>query len=185
MQIAVYPGSFNPLHTGHLAIMECLSANPSFDCTYMVVSPWNPLKGADGGLNAQDRLDAARSAVERHPELKVRVDDIEFGMEPPYYTIRTLDALRAREPGNGFTLVMGADNLCDIRRWRDWGRILEDYGVAVYPRLRYDAASAREGLLAENGKFRITLLDAPRVDISSSEIRRAEAQGLDMSEYRI
>ena len=50
------------------------------------------------------------------------VDDIELRMDPPHYTIKTLDALKLREPDNDFTLVIGADNLQSIKRWRDFPR---------------------------------------------------------------
>ena len=124
MDIAVYSGSFNPLHIGHLAIIRHIIDAAGFDCVYLIVSPKNPLKdgiSADSGL---DRYNAAVAAVARHFDntdrrnvndcervRKVIVDDIELKMPPPHYTIRTLDALKEREPGNNFTLIIGADNL--------------------------------------------------------------------------
>ena len=133
------------------------------------------------------------------------VDDIELGMPAPQYTIRTLDAIAEREPGNSFTFVLGADNLADIRRWKDYGRILSDYGVAVYPRQGYDMGMTRADLMSEcvrpavqapaagpaadsacpdNGIYKITLMEnAPMVDISSSELRAAFAAGIDASAY--
>ena len=105
MRIAVYPGSFDPLHIGHLAILRHLSG--MFDLVYLVISPQNPFKDAAKADNARQRLEAAKAAVKRYPDLRVKVEDIEFGMPAPQYTIRTLDALRAREPQNQFTLVMG------------------------------------------------------------------------------
>lgn len=205
MRIAVYSGSFNPLHIGHLAIMRYLTEDMGFDMVYLVVSPKNPIKDTVSADTGSERYEAAVEAVARHPELKVRVDGIELEMPAPQYTIRTLDALAAREPDNTFVFVLGADNLADIRRWRDYGRILSDYGVAVYPRKGYDMARIRADLMAEcvrpavqapaagpdagsarpgNGIYRITLMeDAPVVDISSSELRAAFAAGIDASAY--
>ena len=131
MRIAVYSGSFNPLHIGHLAIMQHL--RDRFDWTYLVVSPKNPLKDSISADTGTDRYRAAVQAVCRHPELKVWVEDIELGMEPPHYTIRTLDALKARESEHDYTLVIGADNLADIHRGRDCDRIMTEDGLAVYP----------------------------------------------------
>ena len=111
MKVAVYSGSFNPLYVGHMAIMEYLTRTAGFDCVYLVVSPQNPFKDASNVLTGAERYAAAVEAVKRHPGLRVRVDDIELGMDPPHYTIRTLDALRRREKDNSFTLVVGADNL--------------------------------------------------------------------------
>lgn len=189
MKIAVYSGSFNPLHIGHQAIMEYLTESMGFDMVYLIVSPKNPIKLTVSAETGRERYEAAVAAVERHPELKVKVDDIELDMPAPQYTIKTLDALAAREPDNTFTFVLGADNLADIRRWRDYGRILADYGVVVYPRKGFDMKQIKETLMQEclgmQGKqYRICLMeDAPIVDISSTELRAAFAAGIDASAY--
>ena len=182
---AVYSGSFNPLHIGHKAIMEYLTREQAFDLVYLVVSPQSPFKGAENNLTARDRFDAAVAAVARHPELNVRVDDIELTMDPPQYTIRTLDALKARDPEYDFTLVIGADNLAGFNKWRDYRRILVEYGVVVFPRTGYDAEAIRKELVSEEGgdRYRIRIMsDAPLVDISSTEIRNGLRGGRDMSE---
>lgn len=183
MRIAVYSGSFNPLHIGHLAIMEYLSHSRSCDWVYLVVSPKNPLKDSISADSGDERYLAAVEAVRRHPRLHVWVEDIELHMEPPQYTIRTLEALKTREPGNDFRLVMGADNLQGIRRWREFRRILTEYGVIVYPRKGYDLEEIKAGLLEECKDYKIELMDAPMVDISSTEIREGLASGRDMSEW--
>lgn len=220
MKIAVYSGSFNPLHIGHQAIMEYLTEKAGFDWVYLVISPKNPLKDSISADSAKARYMAAVEAVKRHPELHVWIDDIEMNMEPPHYTIRTLDALKRREPENEFTLIIGADNLDDIHRWRDFPRILMDYGVAVFPRKGSDAEATRtrlmlecaaapspyshdtevvahdeDGLMEDNPQslqgfenlldhiYQIRVLDAPMVDISSTEIRQGIAEGRNMSEY--
>lgn len=207
----MYSGSFNPLHIGHQAIMEYLTRQKEFDWVYLVVSPQNPFKAAENNLTARDRYDAAVAAVKRHPELNVWVDDIELSMEPPHYTIRTLDALKKREPQNDFTLVIGADNLESIHKWRDFPRLLSEYGVAVYPRRGTDLDVLRRQLYEECLKspapyvldpsgtypeggminleddfeslYHITILDQPMVDISSTEIREAISRGEDVSRY--
>ena len=182
-KIAVYSGSFDPLHIGHQAIMEQLTPENGFDGCYLVISPQNPLKTNLPQYSAAQRYRNALAAVKRHPGLRVRVDDIEFGMEPPYYTIRTLDALKEREPDNRFILVIGADNLAVIRHWRDYARILLEYGVAVYPRKGFDLETLRRSLLNENSLYDIAVIEAPLVDISSTQIREGMARGEDMSAY--
>ncbi len=152
MKIAVYSGSFNPLHKGHQAIMEYLTKNADFDWVYLVVSPKNPLKDSISADSGRDRYNAAVEAVKRHPELHVWVDDIELDMDPPHYTIKTLDALKRREPENDFTLIIGADNLDSIHQWRDFQRILMDYGVAVFPRRGSDLQETRRKLMEECAK---------------------------------
>ena len=210
MRIAVYSGSFDPLHIGHQAIMEYLTREKAFDWVYLVISPQNPFKDPSKALSAERRYRAAIAAVRRHPELHVWVDNIELSMDPPHYTIRTLDALRRREPQNEFTLVVGADNLENMLRWRDAPRILSEYGVAVYPRKGFDVNKIREilynkmltlpsayaldassqhdspgtiGFEDAEHLFKIEIIDAPIIDISSTRIREGLAAGKDMSEW--
>lgn len=184
MNIAVYSGSFNPLHIGHLAIMKYLVSEGGFDCVYLIVSPKNPLKDGISSKSGQARYKAAIAAVNRHfPHGKIRVDDIELTMPEPHYTIRTLDALREREPHNTFTIVMGADNLADIRRWKDYKRILTEYGAAVYPRSGHDLNVVKEDLMREDVSYRISILKAETVDMSSTAIRNAIAAGEDPSAW--
>lgn len=184
-KVAVYSGSFNPLHIGHLAIIKHMLEVADFDMVYLIVSPKNPLKDSISSDSARDRFNAAVEAVNRHfsPDSGVKVDDIELTMPEPHYTIRTLDALREREPENNFTFVMGADSLGDIRRWRDYTRILKEFGVAVFPRKGYDLETIKADLLKEDPAYKITLLKAEMVDISSTTIREAIASGDDPSAW--
>ncbi len=184
MKIAVYSGSFNPLHIGHKAIIEYLTGKMDFDEVYLIVSPQNPLKGPCDDPDGIKRTEAAKKAVSAYG-LKAKVDDIEIGMPAPQYTINTLDALKRREPDNEFTLVIGADNLDRMHMWKDYRRILSEYGVLVYPRKGYDMKRICDGLMAESGKYRITLADAPTVDVSSTEIREGLASGEDMNDVML
>jgi nicotinate-nucleotide adenylyltransferase len=189
MNIAVYSGSFNPLHIGHLAIMKHLIEKAGFDMVYLVVSPKNPLKDSISSDSGHERYLAAVEAVNRHfsstspqaADAKIKVDDIELNMPEPHYSIRTLRALQEREPQNTFTLVMGADNLAGIRRWKEYRQILADFGTAVFPREGFDLTKIRQDLLDEGPEYRIRLLDAPLVTVSSTEIRNALSQGKDIS----
>lgn len=210
MKIAVYSGSFDPLHTGHYAIMKRLTRDKEFDWVYLVISPQNPFKDKSKAFNAEERYRNAIAAVRRHPELHVWVDNIELEMPAPHYTIKTLDALKKREPDNDFTLVVGADNLSEIKKWRDAPRILGEYGVVVYPREGFDCEKIREVLYSEFSKnpapyvldgsqihttpgtfsfeefeniCNIKIIDAPVINISSTRIREAEERGIDMSEW--
>lgn len=210
MKIAVYSGSFNPLHIGHKAIMKYLTDEGRFDKVYLVVSPKNPLKNTVDESSAKIRFENAVKILKKYPELKVLADDIELGMSPPYYTIKTLDALKAREPENDFTLVMGADNLSCIREWKHFPRLLTDYGVIVYPRKGFDIQTLKKALIKEyisspepyvldasfypgetgmntledilSTAYNIRLITAPLIDVSSTEIREAMDLGKNVSE---
>lgn len=181
MRTAVYSGSFDPLHIGHLAILRSLCESALYDRVLLVISPQNPFKDPSRAANARLRFEAAKSAVARYPELaKVEVSDIELGMEPPHYTLKTLELLHSLNPEDSFTLVIGADNLASMRRWYEYGRLLLEYGVIVFPRDSYDIAELRAELLAENGAYRIATIDAPLVNVSSTYIRESIALGRDV-----
>ena len=77
---------------------------------------------------------------------------------------------------------MGADNLDSIRKWRDYTRILKEFGVAVYPRKGFDLDKIKQDLLEEDPAYKIQILNAGMVDISSTEIRNILATGGDASE---
>jgi len=181
MNVAVYSGSFNPLHKGHLAILRHLTEVAGYDCVYLIVTPQSPFKDAND--TGKERYEAALAALRRHPEVRARALDIELRMDPPHYTVRTLEALQAKEPANRFTLVVGADNLESFPRWKDYGRILREWGIAVFPRKGYHRGHLKARLLREDPSYRIRLLKAPLVTISSTEIREGIAAGRDMSSW--
>lgn len=183
MRIAVYSGSFNPLHKGHEAIIRFLTEKAGFDMVYLVVTPLNPFKVKHSLPAGEERFNAALAAVSRHPDLRVQVKDTELHMPPPQYTVRTLDTLQAKEPENDFTLVIGADNLEAFPRWKYYSRILLEYGVVVFPRKGFHRGHLKARLLREDSRYRIELLKAPLVNISSTEIREGLAAGLDMSSW--
>ena len=183
MNVAVYSGSFRPLHIGHMAVIEYLLEKAGYDMVYLIVSPSNPFKDSGLGVSAGERLAAAREVVSRHPLCgRILVDDIEFGMPRPSYTINTLDALKAREPENAFTLVVGGDCFHEITSWREGGRILSEYGVAVYPREGSDISADCASLLGAHPEYRIRLLeDAQKINVSSTQIREMLAEGGDVT----
>ena len=187
MKVAVYSGSFNPLHIGHLAIMKYMVEEAFYDMVYLIVSPKNPLKDGISSDSGTDRYKAAVEAVKRHfcdtegQTGKVLVDDIELTMPEPHYTIRTLKALKQREPANKFTFIMGADSLADIRRWKDYQSLLSEFGTAVFPRKGHDLKKIRQDLLEENPAYLIDILDAEMVDMSSTQIREHLSKGEDIS----
>lgn len=198
MNIAVYSGSFNPFHKGHLTVVRYMLEHCAFDKVYLIVSPQNPFKDSSIADSGDMRLRSVNEAIERNGlATYVLVDDIEFGMPLPSYTVRTLDALQAREPENRFSLIVGGDNLHTMLSWHEGERIMTQYGIVVYPREGYnlvrDCRVLREKhhnaerIFSDSPEFRhkplrIKLLrDAPLIDISSSQIREMVSRGEDVS----
>lgn len=132
----------------------------------MVVSPESPFKKGNDDT-AEKRLAAVRRKVAKLiPE--VVVSDIEFGLPKPNYTINTLRALSRQEPDTDFVIAMGADNIDGIERWREWEAIVNNYEIWVYPRKGYDVEEKCR-------RMGVRYVDAPLVNISSSEIRQGTA----------
>ena len=164
--VALYFGTFNPLHIGHVNILKYLCGCSDIDEVRMIVSPQSPFK-EEVSSNDDARLARVRSKIAKLG-LDVTVSDIEYQLERPSYTINTLRHLQAAEPDTHFILVMGADNLEGFKRWKDWQEIVTDFEIWVYPRPGfYNAAELCRDLQAK-------LLDAPLTDISSTEIRNGQ-----------
>ena len=176
-KIAVYSGSFDPLHIGHKAILEEISKN--FDWVYLMVTPQNPLKNRKSS-DVNERINNAHNALLRNELFNVTVSSIEREMLPPYYTIRTLDELKKQTPINDIVLIIGADNLQNIREWKDYKRILLEYGVLVFPRGDFGIEKLnelKEELLKENSEYMIKINNTLIPNVSSTEIRNALEKG--------
>lgn len=166
-------GSFNPIHNGHLGLARYLLAHHNCDEIWFVVSPCNPFKVNQELLPEEQRLQLVQAAIAGTPQLKTC--DIEFNLPRPSYTIDTLHQLSARYPDRIFTLIIGADNLQEFHRWKNYRELLAQYPVLVYPREGYD--------ISDIHLPNVTLTNAPLFPVSSTEIRRKVAAGEDISEF--
>lgn len=161
-------GSFNPVHTGHLILAEYFATRTDLAEVWLVVSPQSPFKVGESLLPDTERLALLKLAVAGNPRL--RAEDIELGLPRPSYTIATLDALRARHPTHEFVLLMGADNLAGLPRWRAADRLLHEFDVYVYPR--------PGAHLPDLGSFpRAQVVQAPLLDVSATFIRASIQAG--------
>ncbi len=174
--IGILGGSFNPVHLGHLMLASYLSQWGYVDQVWLTLSPQNPLKSPDELIPDVKRLVMLNLAIKGAENIDVC--DIELTMPLPSYTVNTLDLLAGRHPDKNFRLIVGSDNWAIFDRWREYGRILDTYGVIVYPRPGYPVT--REEARRVEG---MTLADAPTVNISSTFIRKAIAVGRDMTYF--
>ncbi len=172
---ALFFGSFNPIHNGHLQIARYLLDKKWCEEVWFIVSPQNPFKQNAALADEQQRLKMVQAAVAGDP--RMRVSDIEFGMSRPSYTIHTLEALSARYPDRAFALVIGSDNLRNFHRWYRSGEIAAAYPIFVYPRTGSDSETADYRLNYPN----IRPVPAPLFPLSSTEIREKVQQGEDVS----
>lgn len=179
MKVGLYFGSFNPVHVGHLIIANHMVEKGELDQVWLVVSPHNPHKTKDSLLADHHRLALVKEAVEDNP--KLRASDIEFGLDQPNYTVKTLAYLREQYPDYQFSLIMGEDNLRSLHRWYNYEAIL-NYQILVYPRV-YTAQEIESQPQSEHllDHPNIQLLeDVPLMKVSSSFIRTAIGNGEDV-----
>lgn len=138
-RIGLLGGSFNPAHEGHRHVAEVALRALRLDQVWMLVSPGNPLKPAVGMAPFAERLASARRVADG---VRVVATDIEARLGSRY-TFRTLALLRARFRRVAFVLVLGADNLLQLPRWRRWRAIARQTPLAVLPRPGYSRAALR------------------------------------------
>ena len=168
MRIAIFSGSFNPIHNGHLAIARETLAQNAADELWFLVSPQNPLKKNIDLLPEADRLEMVKLAVENEKGMKA--SDFEFHLPRPTYTINTLEKLRENYPGHQFKLLIGGDNLVIFRKWIEYRRIIDEFGLIVYPRPDFNDENLPQ--------FPNTILiSAPLINLSATEIREKLNKG--------
>ena len=168
MKVGLFFGSFNPIHIGHLIIANIMAETTDLKKVWMVVSPQNPFKPSKGLLHEFDRFDMVRAAVYDH--YKIEACDIEFHLPKPSYTIHTLVHLSEKHPDKEFKVVMGEDNLVNFVKWKNHERILEDYGLYVYPRPRTQLSDLKS-------HPNVKMVDAPMLDISATFLRKCIRNG--------
>jgi nicotinate-nucleotide adenylyltransferase len=144
-RIGILGGSFNPAHAGHLHIARQLRRRLRLDQIWLMVSPGNPLKAANGMAPLADRLASARHIADGR---RIIATDIEARLGTRY-TVDTLRALRRIFPAARFVWLMGADNLEGFPRWRGWRQIAAMMPFAVHPRPTYNLR-ALAGLAAHH-----------------------------------
>ena len=143
-------GSFNPAHGGHRRISLFALRALGLEEVWWLVSPGNPLKPEKGMAPLAARMKSAQEAARRAP---IRVTAFEHRVGTRY-TIDTLRALKRRYPKRRFVWLMGADNLAQFHRWKNWRGIAREMPIAVIARPGYDAAALASPAMAWFRRFR-------------------------------
>lgn len=171
MTTALFFGSFNPIHIGHLALAQFALNFGGVDTVTLVVSPQNPFKEGGELAPAQERLQMARLSTRQDD--RISVSDMEMRLPHPSYTINTLEALEAQRPELEYAILMGEDNLAGLPRWHRAEELIAGRTFIVYPRPGYEADA---GIVEAMGGT-VRRLSAPQMDISSSMLRKWVKQG--------
>ncbi|ASB47745.1 nicotinate-nucleotide adenylyltransferase [Alkalitalea saponilacus] len=168
IKTGLFFGSFNPVHIGHMALANYILEYSDLSEIWFIVTPSNPLKESQDLADENLRLEMVKIAIVDEPRFSV--NDIEFSMPRPSYTIDTLFALKEKHPDRQFSIIIGSDNLVHLEKWKNPEVIITTFNVIVYPRPGFDAGTAK--YFRDN----VSLIDAPLLDISSTLIRDAVAE---------
>jgi nicotinate-nucleotide adenylyltransferase len=175
-RLGILGGMFNPPHLGHLVCAQEAHSQLGLDAVLFMPVAAPPHKEAGEDPGADHRCTMCRLAVRGDERFAVSSLEIERG--GPSYTVDTLAELRERHPEDDLIFIAGGDMAASLPTWREPERVLELAAFAVAERrgaVREDVAERWRSLGADAPEP--VFLDMPRVDVSSSEVRRRVREG--------
>jgi nicotinate-nucleotide adenylyltransferase len=174
--VGILGGTFNPPHIGHLVCAQEARSQLGLDRVLLMPVHTPPHKEAAGDPGPQARLALCRAAIADDPQLEL--SDLEIERGGPSYTVDTLQALHGSREGDDLTFIVGGDMASSLPDWREPEAVLELARLAVAERdehRRHEIAERIAGL--RGAAERVVFFAMPRLDISSSEVRRRIAEG--------
>ncbi|MDH4138291.1 MAG: nicotinate-nucleotide adenylyltransferase [Anaerolineae bacterium] len=177
MRVGVFGGTFDPIHIGHLVIAEEAWMELELERVVFIPAGLPPHKLDHVMSPVEHRLAMVELAIASNPHFAVsRVDIDRFG---PCYTVDTIEFLRD-EWGGGVEIyfIMGSDSLLDILTWHNPRRLIRLCRFAVVSRPGYQVDFDELDALLPGVASRVQMLNAPGLDISSTDIQRRVREGL-------
>lgn len=162
---ALFGGSFDPVHIGHLMVAEAAAEQLNATIRFLPALE-QPFKAAKHQASGAQRAAMLELAVAGNPRFKV--EPVELDLPAPSYTVRTLRALATREPGNRFTLLLGADAARDLPSW---------FEVEALPGLADVVTFARAGTPPLAHRLVRGSVEVPVIALSATDIRRRVRAG--------
>ncbi len=132
MKIAIYGGTFDPIHHGHLILAREAVETLALDRLLFIPNTISPHKLARQPASPEVRLEMVRAAIAGEP--KFAVDDLELRRGGPSFAVDTVRELRAREPGNEWFYLIGEDNLRELHTWKDFEELERLVQFVVFSR---------------------------------------------------
>lgn len=175
MAVGILGGTFDPVHTGHLAIAREVALELGLELVYFIPVGQPPLK--QGPVTpATHRLEMLRLALVGDDGFHLSAIEVE--RPGPSYTVDTLRELGCSE-GREVFLILGWDAVADLPRWHQPRELLTLSRIAAVPRPGTPEPDVDALEKALPGlRERLRLLSGPVIDISASEIRHRVARGL-------
>jgi nicotinate-nucleotide adenylyltransferase len=175
MKVGILGGSFNPPHVGHLLMAQEAHAQLGLDRVVLMPVDSPPHKRLEDDPGAEERFELCERAVAKDDRLAVSRLELDRG--GPSYTADTLREIHARSPGDELTFIVGGDMAASLPSWKEPETVLELATLAVAEREGVRRADIADVLVPLAGGDRIRFFDLPRIDISSSAVRRRVREG--------
>lgn len=175
-KVACLLGSFNPIHNGHLHLGEKILKETNVDEVWYITSPKNPFKKDNDLEDENHRLEMVNLSMNNNKFISC---DIEFSMDRPSYTYKTLRELSSRYPSNEFYLVIGSDVINSMYKWKNVDEVSK-YPIITF--IRDDEEINLSKCITED----IQILKSDS-NLSSTEIRNRikNKQPLDEMVYKV
>ncbi len=182
MRVGIYGGTFSPIHNGHVAAARAFMEQMWLDILYIIPTGVSPHKDMKGDATAKDRLEMCRLAFAGMEG--VIVSDLEIRREGKSYTVDTLRELY--DPNGRLFLLMGTDMLLTLDQWRHPEEIFR----LCYPAyIRREENEELDAAIVEKIKLYhekygkvVRRIVAPAIELSSTDIRTAAADGFSIKE---
>lgn len=173
MKVAIFGGTFNPVHIGHLIMAQYVKNFAEIDKVIFVPNGIPPHKNADIAP-PEDRFEMVKLSIDDNPDFEI--SDFEIKNKEKSFTINTLNYFSLYYEKVYF--ILGSDNLFEIKNWYKAEEILKKFPIIVLPRER-DTTLIETQIQEFKIKFaaKMILINMPVIDISSTEIRRLVKEG--------
>lgn len=197
MRIGIFGGSFNPPHNGHINAISTVAKKIGLDKVHVVVASQNPIKTPVDGPTPEERYELTKAAFSQYGD-QFFVDNQEILRGGRSFTIETIESLRKTVEAKDLFLIVGADKLEELSKWKDWQKILTEANLVVTTRPGFDLPTDQESLpdylqpLIEEYDFNFVELTTGRsiqfltlkdVEISGTELRKWLRAGRPVEKY--
>ena len=140
----IFGGAFDPIHNGHLSIVNAAIKHFSLDRVLWVPTRHSPHK-EPSRVDFKHRLNMINTVLARNP--RHIVSDIESRLPRPSYTVNTITSLKAKYgAGDHWFMLIGADNWQIFKTWHQWQKIMKEVQIIIFPRAQYPINSLPEGV---------------------------------------
>ena len=175
MRVGILGGAFNPPHIGHMACAQEAVLALELDRLLFVPMGVAPHREIEQDPGPDVRLEMCELAVDE--DERFEVSRVEVDREGPSYTAETLRGLGEENPEDELFLVLGGDQAAALPKWHEPEEVLRLATVAVVPRTGFHREAIAVSIASLKGAGKVRFFDMPRIDVSSSLVRRRVAEG--------